>query len=237
MCYLNDLLEESKCFEEVRRKRWPNAVRCPCGTSNKINQRGNNHRPQEGRRYSCKNCGTRFDDLTGTIFMGRHQSLSVWFAYLYLMGLNLSNRQIAKELNLDESDGPAMAAPLRGGIVKCRSKARIRGVVEGDEGYVTVGHKGRPDQIKGRAPRRRRLKGAPGRGTLEKAKPPIFGMIERGGEVRLVMLANVQQNPIRPLVVETIEPGTVVNTDEYAIDDALPRWGYVRKRVCHGRGE
>ena len=33
----------------------------------------------------------------------------------------------------------------------------------------------------------------PGGGTLAKEKPPIFGMIERGGEVRIVMLENVQQ--------------------------------------------
>ena len=30
---------------------------------------------------------------------------------------------------------------------------------------------------------RRRLKGKPGRGTLEQEKPPIFGMMQRGGEV------------------------------------------------------
>ncbi len=36
--------------------------------------------------------------------MGRHQPLSVGFAYLYMMGLNRSNRQIAEELNLNESD-------------------------------------------------------------------------------------------------------------------------------------
>jgi len=29
----------------------------------------------------------------------------------------------------------------------------------------------------------------------------------------------------------------VVNTDEYVIYDALPQWGYVRKSVCHSRGE
>ena len=113
--------------------------------------------------------------------MGRHQPLSVWFAYLYMMGLNLSNRQIAEELNLNDSDGQAMAEALRGGIVKRRSKGRLGGVVEGDEVYVVAGHKGRPAQIQGRAPRRRRLQGAPGRGTLEKDKPPIFGMLERGG--------------------------------------------------------
>ena len=169
--------------------------------------------------------------------MGRHQPLSVWFVYLYLMGLNLSNRQIAEELNLNESDGQAMAEALRGGIVKRRSNVRMDGVVECDEVYVVAGHKGRPDQIKGRAPRRRRLQGAPGRGTLEKEKPPIFGMIERGGEVRIVMLENVQQQTIRPLIKATIEPGTVINTDEYVIYDALPQWGYVRKSVCHSRGE
>lgn len=38
-----------------------------------------------------------------------------------------------------------------------RSKARIEGVVECGEVCVMAGHKGRPDQIKGRAPRRRRL--------------------------------------------------------------------------------
>ncbi len=146
--------------------------------------------------------------------MGRHQPVSVGLAYLYLMGLNLSNRQIAEELNLNESDGHAMAEALRGEIVEHRSKVRMSGMVECDEVYVVAGHKGRPAQIKGRAPRRWRLQGAPGRGALEKEKPPLFGMIERGGAVRIVMLENVQQQTLRLLIQETIEPGTVVNTDE-----------------------
>jgi len=40
------------------------------------------------------------------------------------------------------------------------------------------------------------LKGAPGRGTLEKEKPPIFGMIQRTGEVAIRMLADVKQATI-----------------------------------------
>ena len=134
MCRLNNLIDEEKCYEEVRRIRWPKGVRCPGCTSNKITQRGRNHRQQACRRYTCKNCGKRFDDLTGTLFMGRHQPLLVWFAYLYLMGLNRSNRQMAAELNLNESDGHAMAEAWRGGIVQRRSKGRMSGVVEGDEG-------------------------------------------------------------------------------------------------------
>ncbi len=60
---------------------------------------------------------------------------------------------------------------------------QLSGEVECDEVYVTAGHKGNPDAVKkkGRLGRRNRLKGSRGRGTLEKEKPLIFGMIERCG--------------------------------------------------------
>jgi transposase len=65
------------------------------------------------------------------------------------------------------------------------------------------------------------LKGARGRGTLEKEKPPILGMLQRTGEVVLQMLANVQQVTIGPLIRQRIAAGTVVYTDEYDIYNRL----------------
>ena len=61
------------------------------------------------------------------------------------------------------------------------------------EAYVLAGHKGQPEVVKhkGRQGRRRRLKGKEGRGTLEKERPPVFGMIQRGGQVVINLLANV----------------------------------------------
>jgi hypothetical protein len=41
----------------------------------------------------------RFDDLTNTVLAGHHQSLSAWILCLYFMVLNLSNAQIAQELD------------------------------------------------------------------------------------------------------------------------------------------
>lgn len=90
---------------------------------------------------------------------------------------------------------------------------------------------------KGREGRRRRLKGARGRGTLEKEKPPIFGMIQRGGELVMRMLANVQQKTIQPILEAVIAPGTTVYTDEYDIYARLPEWGYEHQTVCHSQGE
>jgi transposase-like protein len=81
------------------------------------------------------------------------------------------------------------------------------------------------------------LKGARGRGTLEKEKPPILGMLQRGGDVVVRMLADVRQRTIRPLILATVAPGTRVYTDEYDIYARLPEWGYGHKTVCHSRGE
>jgi transposase-like protein len=95
----------------------------------------------------------------------------------------------------------------------------------------------RKQKKKGRQGRRNRLKGARGRGTLEKEKPPIFGMIQRDGEVMIRMLPNVKQRTIMPLIQATVAPGTTVFTDEYDIYNRLAAWGYEHKSVCHSRGE
>jgi transposase-like protein len=81
------------------------------------------------------------------------------------------------------------------------------------------------------------LKGARGRGTLEGEKPPIFGMLQRGGALVIRMLENVQQATIQPLMERFIAPGTRVYTDEYTIYHRLPEWGFDHQSVCHSRGE
>ena len=46
-----------------------------------------------------------------------HRPLRVWVLCLYLMGLNLSNRQLARELDLNVSDVQAITKQLRAGLV------------------------------------------------------------------------------------------------------------------------
>src|SRR5689334_6294062 len=94
---------------------------------------------------------------------------------------------------------------------------------------------GRPK--KGRAGRCRRLKGACGRGTLEKEKPPILDLIQRDGQVVLRMLPNVKQKTIKPVITTVVAKDTMIYTDEYSIYARLPMWGYRHKTVCHSRGE
>lgn len=104
---------------------------------------------------------------------------------------------------------------------------------------MIAGHKGYPEAVarRGRPGRRRRLKGKRGRGTLAEEKPPIFGMFQRGGQVVIRMLENVQQLTIKPLLEQTIRPGSLIYTDEYNIYTRLLDWGYDHKTVNHAAGE
>ena len=108
-----------------------------------------------------------------------------------------------------------------------------------DEVYLVCGHKGQPEKIIAakRLPRRRRLKGARGRGTLANEKPPVIGFIQRGGELVIRMLENVQQKTIEPLFKQFVKPASLVYTDEYNIYSRLIDWGYEHKTVCHSKGE
>ena len=72
---------------------------------------------------------------------------------------------------------------------------------------------------------------------MAEEKPPIFGMLQRGGQVVIQMLANVQQATIKPLIEQTIRAGTLIYTDEYNIYSRLVEWGYDHKTVNHAEGE
>jgi transposase-like protein len=220
---LLDLIDPKKCYALIRFIRWGESVTCPkCGSDHVIKKGFDDIQP-ERQRYQCKGCQARFDDLSDSIFAGHHQPLGVWILCLYLMGLNLSNQQIAQELDLNKDDTQQMASQLRSGIVEKKPEVILEEEVEMDEVYLVAGFKGQPLKVaqKQRKGRQRRLKGKPGRGTLDQEKPPIFGMMQRGGEAIIKMLYYLQHVTIKPLIEKAVALGTLVFTDEYGIDQRL----------------
>ena len=142
------LMDDQKCFGEVRRMRWPDGVRCVACGSSRVAKRGFDETQKERQRYHCSDCKREFDDLTGTIFAGHHQPLRVWILCLYFMGLNLSNSQIGQELGLDPDSAHDMATQLRNGILAKEPEVVLSGEVECDEVYIVAGHKGNPAAVK-----------------------------------------------------------------------------------------
>jgi transposase-like protein len=147
MINLQSLMDDAKCFATVRDMRWPNGVTCPHCESPEITKQGHDDTQPERQRYWCKSCERRFDDLTDTIFAGHHQPLRVWILCSYLMGLNLSNAQIAHELDLNKDDTYHMTTQLRQGIVSKQPSRTLSGEVECDEVYIVAGHKGQAEEV------------------------------------------------------------------------------------------
>lgn len=145
---IHEIVDDRLCYEKVRELRWAEGVKCPHCSAFAYRRHGHHNTSEHRLRYQCKACERYFDDLTSTIFEGHHQPLKVWILCLYLMGLNLSNAQIARELSLSESDLHQMASLLREGVYEKRAVVTLSGAVEADELYLVAGHKGQPEVVK-----------------------------------------------------------------------------------------
>jgi len=150
MLSLVQLLDDEKCYQVIRRERWPEGIRCPHCDAKHVIKQGKDETQQFRQRYRCLNCTKKFDDLTRTVFAGHHQPLRLWVACLYLMGLNVSNRQIAQELGLNVDDVQNMTRTLRQGVVEASTTPKLSGTVEIDEVYIVAGHKGQHQEVQKR---------------------------------------------------------------------------------------
>jgi transposase-like protein len=113
-----DLVTDERCYDYLRKVRWQEGVECPNCQSKEIVKNGSTSHNELIQRYECQSCDRGFNDLSGTIFSHSNKPLKVWIVALYFMGLNLSNRQIAQELDMTEKTAQEMTETLRAGIVK-----------------------------------------------------------------------------------------------------------------------
>lgn len=148
---IKEIVDDRLCYEKVREIRWLEGVKCPHCQSPEYKRHGHHNTCEHRYRYQCKSCTKYYDDLTNTVFQGHHQPLKVWIICLYLMSLNLSNAQIAKELSLTDNDCHAMTSLLREGVYEKRPQEILEDKVEFDELYLVAGHKGKPSSVKKKA--------------------------------------------------------------------------------------
>ena len=78
--------------------------------------------------------------------------ITIWILCLYFMGLNLSNLQIAKELDLNKDDVQQMTEALRKDVTVKKPEATLEGKAEIDEVYIVAGHKGNPEEVQEKLP-------------------------------------------------------------------------------------
>ena len=232
MLSIDDFLpSEERCAEVLRELRWADGVECVyCGSRDVVKNGGY---MQFYQKYMCRDCGRSFNDKTGTVFEYSKMRVGEWLYIARELQKNKSINRISKELGRRYKHVMRIAHIVMERVKTRRFLERLSGVVEMDEMYIPAGQTG--TRCLSRWPRRRGLK-LRGRGTWEKDKPPIMGLLERGGSAILTVAKNVTKKAVDELM-ELVAAGSVIITDDFRSYMHLGREGWDHRIVNHSLGE
>ena len=118
---------EPRCFEILRRVRWPDGVVCPRWGATRVTTH-TNFDAQSRRRYLCLACRRTFTDLTGTIFAQSNLPLETWFRCLDLLWRCPTTGALAQTLGVKWETAARMqrrlvAAWTRPGLIRNLQRA------------------------------------------------------------------------------------------------------------------
>ena len=178
------------------------------------------HKLTGRRAFSCSHCGDHVYPCAGTIFQDSRTSLQTWFYAIYLFIATrhgVSGKELQRTLGITYKTAWRMGHQIRDLMGKVDSFQTLKGHVEIDEAFFG----GKRTQKEG------------GR----EAKTIILGMKERDGRVETKIIPNVRMVTLRGVVLDHVEKGSTVSTDELSAYNLLKRDGYVHGAVDHSRKE
>lgn len=175
---------EKDCREYLAKQRWADGnIVCPyCGNPKC-------YVIDKGERYKCANnqCYKRFRITVGTIMEASNVPLVKWFTAIYLVTAHkkgISSHQLGKDIGTTQRTAWFMLHRIRE-MIRQKQPVKLNNVVELDEVYI--GGKV-PNMSKSK---RKKLRET---GNTYNTKTMVMGMIERGGELKLM--------PITPNAIE-----------------------------------
>ena len=178
------------------------------------------HKLAGRRAFSCSHCGDHVYPCAGTIFQDSRTSLQTWFYAIYLFIATrhgVSGKEMQRAVGVTYKTAWRMGHQIRDLMGKVDSFQTLKGHVEIDEAFFG----GKRTQKEG------------GR----EAKTIILGMKERDGRVETKIIPNVRMVTLRGVVLDHVEKGSTVSTDELSAYNLLKRDGYVHGAVDRSRKE
>ncbi|MFC1977197.1 IS1595 family transposase [Chloroflexota bacterium] len=227
MEFMKDYPGDATCLEWLWRNRYSddgvNAY-CPKCEQERPFQRYKT--TQQRQSWTCTACGNHIHPTAGTIFHKSSTSLHLWFYAMYLMTstrCGISAKQLERELGVTYKTAWRIAKEIRQTLMAQTEEqlGKVEGV-EMDETYIG-----------GKAHNMHKAKRAllGGRGTAGKA--PVWGAVERKGNVVAVTVPNVDRVTLLPHVRKHVMPASTVYTDEMGAYDPLKRNGYRHQVINH----
>jgi transposase-like protein len=205
--------DERLAVEFLERQRWGDHPACPrCGDLD-VYQMRDRKTGERSKRFlwKCNGCGEQYTVRIGTIFEEsriplRHWCFAFWSACSSKKGI--SALQVRRQTQISYKSALFMMHRIRHVMAPGAPAPKLTGTVEADETYV--GGKMRP--------RERKEWGRLKRQGLDMRRPsnktPVMAMVERGGNVRAVVLADVTAKNVRQVLLANVSPDANLRTDE-----------------------
>ena len=169
-------------------------------------------------RRRCSRCKYTFHDFSGRWINHGRLTCIQWLSLIKLFELELSVRKMSEQMNLAYNTVYIAIQNIRCAIVAHAEDAPnlFGGEIELDESYFGG-----------------RRKGNRGRGAA--GKVPVFGILERDGQVRVTVVPNVTAETLINLTVKMVRRGSIIYTDKFKSYDSLMFCGYRHLKVDHGK--
>ena len=227
--------DEASAYEFMEQLRWGDEPVCPhCGVVGGhyyLKPRDGERRTRTGavthrRLWKCHACRKQFSALTGTIFHRTKVPVRTWLFVLFEMVASkngVSAREVERKYGLTPRTAWFVTHRVREAMRVDPLVGLLAGTVEADETYIG-----------GKAHYRHH-----GRGAFQGVnKTPVFTVVERGsGQARSRVMPTVDSSNIHRVLSETVDRGSVLNTDQ-ARYYVVPARAYARHdRVNHSERE
>jgi len=204
--------DEQVCIDTVAKMRWPNGPVCPAC------DRKEHYYLKSQRRWKCKECGRQFSVKLGTIFEDSPIPLDKWLTALWML-INckngISSYELGRDLGVTQKSAWFMLHRLRlalqqGSLVKLGGKGSE---VEVDETFIG----GKARHMHRDVHQRRIVRGGP------HDKAVVFGMLERGGEVRTKVIQNRRKPTLQREIRDHVTVDSVLFSDRLQSYEGLMR--------------
>ncbi len=208
--------DDDACLTHVMEVRY--GLRHTCG---KCGKDATFHKITGRRAYACSACGDHVYPCAGTIFEDSRTSLQSWFYAVYLFVVTrhgVSGKELQRALGVTYKTAWRMGQQIRILMSNADGFDILQGHVELDEAYVGGARPGK------------RGRGAAG-------KTIVMGLKERGGKLATQVIPDIKKATLRGVVLQNVEPGTIVSTDELMSYGLLEGDGYQHGTVKHGAKE
>jgi len=184
---------------------------CPYCESTRIG------RIQRGK-FKCYECRKEWGPRRGSILEGLRVPLARVLIAIKLFELDTSVREAASQLDLSYNTVYDLFDLFRRSIISTDADTSfsLSGEIEMDESYFGGKRKGN------------RGRGAAG-------KIPVFGILERGGKVRVEVVQNVTGETLLTMAIKKVKRGSLIYTDKFRSYNGLISYGFRHMRIDHGK--